>query len=244
MIHRNDALEKFQTLVQKRTGHRIVVDVLLYRFVTSREMFQRLHVIRIDEETYVQHKIGVKRHAVLEAKRTDRHLQSGRIARQDREDLGAQLGARQRGSIDDTVGNAPELRQLLAFEADPFQQGVHEAKRMTPTRQAIAAQQHILRRFEKKNLDVDALLFQIIEHARQTVRKIETAHVDHGRYAVFQRFGMLRQDPDQLRKHADGNVVDRKKALIFQKMQRAAFPAAGQPRDDQQFFRKHGLAAH
>ena len=208
--------------------------------IASRAPAQRRDEMRVRQAPYVEHQIGVDRHAVFvaEAEERDHQARLRSIARQPHEEL-PQLVYGHVGRVDDLVGHVADGVEARALFADSLAGGAARRERMRPPRLAEAAHERRVARLEEDENRVQLRqLAQAAEDFRKRRQESPFAHVDHDR-DLFDIAARVQRQLGQRGNERRRKVVDAEVAEVFERANRLRFAGAGQAREDDE--RRSGL---
>ena len=205
--------------------------------IESRLVLQFRNVERVGQAADVQHEVGFRRDAELEAEGHDcqAHGVLGPAVRVEQvADPLFVLGGGEQTGIDGIIGPLLEGLQdsTLLPEGLPGGEALGDADGVAAARLAVAAHQHLVRRVEEEDLILYPLLVHLVQRVLDFLRRAAAADVHaegHPLELVVARFREGRDAGQQRRR----DVIDAEKADVLQRIHGDGFSSARKAADDQ-----------
>src|SRR5947199_358312 len=194
---------------------------------------QRLVVVRVGQESHVEHEVGVERNAIFVPKREHGDGERDRVwtAHERVHDRVAQFAYAEGGRVDDLVGFLFHGLQPAPLGPDAVHDAARLGQGMLAARLLETADQHIVGRIEEEDDIVQPHRLQGVQRGDQIIEKLPPARVDGQRRALDTTF-RLHAEFGELRQQRGRQVVHAEEAEVLKHLHGVRLPRAGEPGND------------
>src|SRR6185437_4010575 len=235
-------LEPAAKLIEERRKIRICGDVFADRGVLARKRLQPGNIMRIAQETDIEHEIGVARQALAERERRHEDAEAGL----DREmempmQHTLQITGRQQRRIDDEIGAIAQRAHALALQANAVADRTLGRERMRAARLGVAPLETIVVAIEEDDAQIEALIVDQAVERRDQRRDGEVArtHIDAERERR-----LIGRRHDEIGQERERQIIDRFVAHILESLECRRAPGPRHASDDDQLAARMRRNAH
>src|SRR5690348_8665438 len=158
LVARQQRLEPAAELIEKRRKIRVRGDILANRASLAGHRLEGGDVMRIAQETHIEHEIGVARQALTVRERGDEYAEAGLGGEMEVAVQHAfQIAGRQKRRIDHEIGAFAQWLHALALEADAVADRTLGREGMRAARFGVAPLQPIIVAIEENDAQIEAL---------------------------------------------------------------------------------------
>ncbi|MCY1346899.1 hypothetical protein D9M69_329970 [compost metagenome] len=202
--------------------------------------------VRIGQAAYIEHQVGIHRHAALEAEGLDQEggARLG-FVEQAQLDGVAQLVEVEAGGVDLQVGEVGDGAEQGGFVANRFGQRPRLVGQwMAPAGLGEALEQGLVVGIEEQHVTVDMPGADLVEQFGKALQLAgQVACVDRHGDQRLEQFGVQQGALGQFRQQQRRQVVDAVVAVVLQDIEGGALAGAGAAADDDQAHRRTPQAA-